>query len=44
MMFDQGVPLPPSPFEAWFPSIAHGRAEIEANIEAATTAFQEAAA
>jgi glutamate-1-semialdehyde 2,1-aminomutase len=43
-MLDQGVLLPPSPFEAWFPSMAHGRAEIEATIEAATTAFQEAAA
>ena len=43
-MLDQGVLLPPSQFEAWFPSMAHGRAEIEATIEAATTAFQEAAA
>jgi glutamate-1-semialdehyde 2,1-aminomutase len=43
-MLDQGVLLPPSPFEAWFPSMAHGRAEIEATIEAATTAFEEAAA
>ncbi|MEX1168531.1 MAG: glutamate-1-semialdehyde 2,1-aminomutase [Chloroflexota bacterium] len=43
-MLDQGVLLPPSPFEAWFPSMAHGRAEIEATIVAATTAFQEAAA
>jgi glutamate-1-semialdehyde 2,1-aminomutase len=43
-MLDHGVVLPPSPFEAWFPSMAHGRAEIEATIEAAATAFQEAAA
>lgn len=42
-MLDQGVLLPPSPFEAWFLSMAHGRTEIEATIEAATTAFREAA-
>ncbi|HSO29219.1 MAG TPA: glutamate-1-semialdehyde 2,1-aminomutase [Candidatus Sulfomarinibacteraceae bacterium] len=42
-MLDQGVLLPPSPFEAWFPSMAHGRAEIETTIEAAAIAFQETA-
>jgi glutamate-1-semialdehyde 2,1-aminomutase len=43
-MLDQGVLLPPSSFEAWFPSMAHGSAEIDATIEAAATAFGEATA
>jgi glutamate-1-semialdehyde 2,1-aminomutase len=43
-MLDQGVLLPPSQFEAWFPSMAHGPAEIAATIAAARTAFKEAAA
>jgi glutamate-1-semialdehyde 2,1-aminomutase len=43
-MLDQGILLPPSPFEAWFPSMAHGPAEIRATLEAATVAFREAAA
>jgi glutamate-1-semialdehyde 2,1-aminomutase len=43
-MLDHGVLLPPSPFEAWFPSMAHGDAEVEATIAAATIAFREAAA
>jgi glutamate-1-semialdehyde 2,1-aminomutase len=43
-MLDQGVLLPPSPFEAWFVSMAHGHDEISATIEAAATAFREAAA
>jgi glutamate-1-semialdehyde 2,1-aminomutase len=43
-MLDQGILLPPSPFEAWFPSVAHGQAEIEATLGAAAIAFQEAAA
>jgi glutamate-1-semialdehyde 2,1-aminomutase len=43
-MLDQGVLLPPSPFEAWFPSMAHGDAEVEATIAAAAVAFREAAA
>jgi glutamate-1-semialdehyde 2,1-aminomutase len=42
-MLDQGVLLPPSPFEAWFPSMAHGPAEIAATIAAARIAFQAAA-
>ncbi len=41
LMLDQGVLLPPSQFEAWFPSMAHGRAEIRATIEAARVAFAE---
>ena len=38
-MLDQGILLPPSQFEAWFVSMAHGAAEIEATIDAARTAF-----
>jgi len=38
-MVDQGVLLPPSQFEAWFLSMAHGRAEIQATLEAARVAF-----
>jgi len=38
-MLDQGILLPPSQFEAWFVSMAHGQAEIEATIDAARTAF-----
>jgi glutamate-1-semialdehyde 2,1-aminomutase len=43
-MLDQGILLPPSPFEAWFPSMAHGPKEVAATIEAAMQAFQVAAA
>ncbi len=43
-MLDQGVLLPPSQFEAWFPSMAHGPAEIRATIAAARIAFKESAA
>jgi glutamate-1-semialdehyde 2,1-aminomutase len=38
-MLDQGILLPPSQFEAWFVSMAHGPAEIKATIDAARTAF-----
>jgi glutamate-1-semialdehyde 2,1-aminomutase len=34
-MLDQGVLLPPSPFEAWFLSLAHGADEIDAVVAAA---------
>jgi glutamate-1-semialdehyde 2,1-aminomutase len=43
-MLDQQVLLPPSQFEAWFPSMAHGPTEIQATLAAARTAFAEAAA
>ena len=43
-MLDQGVLLPPSPFEAWFPSMAHGSAEIQATLQSAAIAFEEAVA
>jgi glutamate-1-semialdehyde 2,1-aminomutase len=42
-MLDQGVFLPPSQFEAWFPSMAHGPTEIDATIAAARIAFEAAA-
>ena len=38
-MLDQGILLPPSQFEAWFVSMAHEPAEIEATLDAARTAF-----
>jgi glutamate-1-semialdehyde 2,1-aminomutase len=43
-MLTQGVFLPPSQFEAWFPSMAHGPAEIEGTIAAAQVAFKASAA
>ena len=38
-MLERGVYLPPSPFEAWFPSLAHGDAELERTLAAAAEAF-----
>ena len=38
-MLDRGILLPPSQFEAWFVSMSHGRAEVEATVEAARAAF-----
>jgi glutamate-1-semialdehyde 2,1-aminomutase len=38
-MLVQGILLPPSQFEAWFVSMAHGREEIDATLAAARTAF-----
>jgi glutamate-1-semialdehyde 2,1-aminomutase len=43
-MLDQGILLPPSQFEAWFPSMAHGPAEIDATIAAARVAFEASGA
>jgi glutamate-1-semialdehyde 2,1-aminomutase len=43
-MLDQGVFLPPSQFEAWFPSMAHGPTEVAATIAAARVAFEASAA
>jgi glutamate-1-semialdehyde 2,1-aminomutase len=43
-MLARGVFLPPSPFESWFPSLAHGDAEVEATVEAAADAAAEVAA
>ena len=39
-MLDRGILLPPSQFEAWFISMAHGQAEIEATLEAARVALR----
>ncbi|HUF88712.1 MAG TPA: glutamate-1-semialdehyde 2,1-aminomutase [Gemmatimonadota bacterium] len=41
-MRERGVLLPPSAFEAWFPTLAHGEAEIEATLEAAREALPRA--
>jgi len=38
-MLNQGILLPPSQFEAWLVSLAHGRVELAATIDAARTAF-----
>jgi glutamate-1-semialdehyde 2,1-aminomutase len=38
-MLDLGILMPPSQFEAWFVSMSHSQAEIEATISAARTAF-----
>jgi glutamate-1-semialdehyde 2,1-aminomutase len=38
-MLDQGILLPPSQFEAWFVSMAHGQAEIADTLDAARRAF-----
>jgi glutamate-1-semialdehyde 2,1-aminomutase len=43
-MLDQGIFLPPSQFEAWFPSMAHGPTEIDATIAASRVAFEASAA
>jgi glutamate-1-semialdehyde 2,1-aminomutase len=39
LMFDQGIALPPSQFEAWFVSLAHGGKEIAQIIAAAENAL-----
>jgi glutamate-1-semialdehyde aminotransferase len=36
--------VPPSQFEAWFPSMAHGPTEVAATIAAARVAFEASAA
>jgi glutamate-1-semialdehyde 2,1-aminomutase len=41
-MLDAGIFLPPSQFEAWFLSLAHGESEIEQTITAAASAFRDA--
>jgi glutamate-1-semialdehyde 2,1-aminomutase len=38
-MLDQGILLPPSQFEAWFVSMAHGHTEIEVTVDVARKAF-----
>jgi glutamate-1-semialdehyde 2,1-aminomutase len=39
-MLDRGIYLPPSQFEAWFPSLAHDEAHLERTIEAARAALE----
>ena len=43
-MLERGVYLPPSAYEACFPSLAHGEAEVDRTLEAARHALQRAAA
>ena len=43
-MLARGVYLPPSQFEAWFPSLAHGDGEVERTLAAARDALAEVAA
>jgi glutamate-1-semialdehyde 2,1-aminomutase len=43
-LLERGVYPPPSQFEAWFPSLAHGEAEVARTVEAARGAFDEVAA
>ncbi|MCH8871091.1 MAG: aspartate aminotransferase family protein, partial [Chloroflexi bacterium] len=38
-MVDEGVYLPPSPFEAMFVSLAHTDADIDATVDAARRAL-----
>ncbi|MFO8014606.1 MAG: glutamate-1-semialdehyde 2,1-aminomutase [Phycisphaerae bacterium] len=42
-MLRRGVYLPPSQFEAWFVSLAHGEDDIETTLRAAREALEEAA-
>jgi glutamate-1-semialdehyde 2,1-aminomutase len=39
-MLERGVYLPPSQFEAWFPSLAHGPGHVERTLEAAGEALR----
>jgi glutamate-1-semialdehyde 2,1-aminomutase len=43
-MLESGALLPPSQFEAWFPGFAHGEAEIEIIVDAASRWLSEDAA
>ena len=38
-MLDRGISLPPSPYEAWFVTLAHGTGEIDATLAAARQAL-----
>jgi glutamate-1-semialdehyde 2,1-aminomutase len=40
-MLDRGVYLPPSQFEAWFPSLAHGDAHVERTLATACEVLAE---
>jgi glutamate-1-semialdehyde 2,1-aminomutase len=39
-MLESGVYLPPSQFEAWFPSLAHSDVHVERTVDAARTALE----
>jgi glutamate-1-semialdehyde 2,1-aminomutase len=39
-MLARGIYLPPSPFEAWFPSLAHTDEQLERTLEAAAESFE----
>jgi glutamate-1-semialdehyde 2,1-aminomutase len=39
-MLDAGIYLPPSQFEAWFPSLVHGPEHVERTVRAAAEAFE----
>jgi glutamate-1-semialdehyde 2,1-aminomutase len=39
-MLDHGIYLPPSQFEAWFPSLAHGEEHVERTLEAARVVLE----
>jgi glutamate-1-semialdehyde 2,1-aminomutase len=43
-MLDRGILLPPSPYEAWFTTLAHGEHEVDATLKAARPALAEALA
>ena len=42
-MLARGVYLPPSPFEAWFPSLAHDHDDVDRTLAAAAGAFEAVA-
>ncbi len=42
-MLDRGIYLPPSQFEAWFPSLAHTEAHVEQTVTAAADVLRELA-
>ena len=39
-MFERGVNLPPSQYEAWFVSLAHGEDEVRRIVEATREALR----
>jgi glutamate-1-semialdehyde 2,1-aminomutase len=43
-MLEHGIYVPPSQYEAWFPSLAHGEEEIALTLEAAARSFAEVTA
>jgi glutamate-1-semialdehyde 2,1-aminomutase len=43
-MLARGIYLPPSPFEAWFPSLAHTDEQVDRTLEAAAESFEIAGA